>query len=149
MLNWIKSMFKKYRELIAYAFFGVLTTLVDAGTFTLLGLLVFKERYIEINNIISQIIAILFAYFTNRKWVFLSKALTKKDVAVEFFSFIQARVFTLLLSLGMVSLFVRVFNFDQFIVKYVSTVVVIILNYILSKLYVFRERKPKNKENAM
>lgn len=135
------NLYNKYKEIINYLIFGILTTLVSlivyyGLVFTILNPNVLLE--LQIANILSWIAGVLFAYFTNRKYVFNSKNENKMK---EFFSFSGSRVITLLLDMGIMFLFVSVLGGNDKIFKLVSQVLVVIGNYILSKLIVFKGDK--------
>ena len=135
------ELYKKYKEIINYLIFGVLTTVVSLATyyicvFTFLN----PENPVELQiaNIISWIFAVLFAYVTNRKYVFESK---EKNKVKEATKFVGSRVFTLILDMGVMWLGVTILGFSDKIMKMVSQVLIIIGNYIISKLFVFKEEK--------
>lgn len=135
------ELYKKYKEIINYLIFGVLTTVVSLATyyicvFTFLN----PENPVELQiaNIISWIFAVLFAYVTNRKYVFESK---EKNKVKEATKFVGSRVFTLILDMGVMWLGVTILGFSDKIMKMVSQVLIIIGNYIISKLFVFKKEK--------
>lgn len=136
----------KYREIINYLIFGFLTTLVSLVTYYLLTITVLdatNSMQLQIANIISWVVGVLFAYFTNRKFVFDSKNMNKKK---EFITFVTSRVSTLLLDMLVMFLFVTVLGYNDKIIKLISQVLVIVGNYLLSKLIVFR--KDKNEKSS-
>ena len=135
------ELYKKYKEIINYLIFGVLTTVVSLATyyicvFTFLN----PENPVELQiaNIISWIFAVLFAYVTNRKYVFESK---EKNEVKEATKFVGSRVFTLILDMGVMWLGVTILGFSDKIMKMVSQVLIIIGNYIISKLFVFKKEQ--------
>ena len=135
------KLYKKYKEIINYLIFGVLTTVVSLATyyicvFTFLN----PENPVELQiaNIISWIFAVIFAYVTNRKYVFESK---EKNKVKEATKFVGSRVFTLILDMGVMWLGVTILGFSDKIMKMVSQVLIIIGNYIISKLFVFKKEK--------
>lgn len=143
MINLIINLYKKYKEIINYLIFGVLTTLVNLAVKYLLLFTVLKADnpvQLQIAIIISWIIAVLFAYFTNRKFVFES---SEKNKIKEFVNFVIARISTLLLEMLIMWFFVTFLklNTDLWVVIFtlISQVAVIVGNYILSKLYVFKK----------
>lgn len=142
MKNNLKNMLKKYREQIVYLLFGGLTTVINWLVYT--GLVLVGQG-IAFANTLAWIVAVLFAYFTNRSLVFQSRNVEKKAVIKEFFIFIGSRVatgmveligFPLLYYMGMKQ---TIFGIDGFVAKVIISVIVIILNYIMSKLVVFRK----------
>lgn len=139
----IKEYYKKYEEVIKYLIFGVLTTIVN---YIVYYGIVFIAKTSEgavgfFANIIANICAILFAYVTNRNFVFANKATGKKDIAKEMFSFFSCRVFSMVVDALIYWIGHSILGIWDLIVKTVSQVVIIILNYVLSKLIVFRKKK--------
>ena len=135
----IKKIIKKIltRETILYIVFGVLTTLVNIGVSTLL-LEVCKIEG-NIASTIGIITSIIFAYFTNRKMVFNSQAIGLKENFKEFLKFIFGRAFTMLLEIGGVYLLYSVIGMQYVISKLIMTVIVIIVNFFLSKFFAFKK----------
>lgn len=132
------KIYMKYKEKILYLFFGVLTTLISLLTYYILTFTILNvdnSLELQIANIISWITGILFAYFTNREYVFNSN---NKNIK-EFIKFILSRIFTLLLDMLIMYVFVTKLKYNNIIIKLVSQVVVIVTNYILSKLIVFKK----------
>lgn len=129
------------REVIMYIIFGVLTTLVNLIiSFVLVG--AFKIDG-SIASAIGIIASILFAYFTNRKWVFNSQAKSFKEKINEFWKFIAGRLVTMVIEQGGVMILYGALNMPFTPVKLSLTIIVIILNYIFSKFFAF---KTKNEE---
>lgn len=143
MLKNIFTLYKKYKEIINYLIFGVLTTIVSLATKYLLLFTIFDASnavQLQSSIIISWVVAVLFAYFTNRKFVFES---TNKNKFKEFVNFVVARLATLLLEMLIMWFFVTLLklNSDFYVVLFtiISQVVIIIGNYMFSKLFVFRK----------
>ena len=143
MINKVKQLYLKYKEIVNYLFFGGLTTVVALIVkwgllFTFLN--ASNGFELQVAVILSWIAAVLFAYFTNRKYVFESKSENKKR---EFINFIIARLATLLLDMFIMWFFVTLLklNTDLYVLIFtlVSQVLVIIGNYIFSKLFVFKK----------
>lgn len=127
------KLYNKYKEIINYLIFGVLTTIVSIVSykiFTLIGI-----NYL-ISNVISWIISVTFAYITNRKYVFESN---NNDQLKEMIKFFSSRVTSLLVETILMLILVDLIRINDFIAKIICQVVVIILNYILSKLVVFKK----------
>ena len=133
----LKALLVKYREILSYLIFGVLTTLVNYVSYLLLAPF-FKVSFIPVT--IAWILSVLFAYFTNRKYVFQSKASGKKALLFEILSFFGARLLSLGLDLGIMAVFADWLSFNDKIVKLVSNVFVVIFNYVASKLVIFRKK---------
>lgn len=135
----IKELYKKYKEVINYLIFGVLTTLVSLAVYYISVLTVLDPEnafQLQVANIISWIAGVAFAYFTNRKYVFESKETNKVKEASKF---VLARVTTLVMDMLIMWLGVTILHGNDKIVKLISQVVVIVSNYVFSKLFVFKK----------
>lgn len=137
----IKELYNKYKEILMYLIFGVLTTVVNIVSYFLLA------RILHIDTVVSTVIAlilsILFAYITNKIFVFESKTNTAKELLKEIISFFGCRAFTGILDVAFMYITVEVFNLNDMIMKIISNIVVIIVNYIFSKLIIFKKDKRK------
>ena len=137
MTKW-KALFQKYKDVIPYAIFGVLTTLVNIASYWLcahaLGMPVMAS------TIIAWILAVLFAYVTNRKWVFLSEAKGRRAIVKEMVSFFACRLATGLVDWACMFLFVDVLHWNDVLIKTGANILVIALNYIASKLIIFKKQ---------
>ena len=134
------KLFNKYREIILYLIFGVLTTLVSLVTYYILVKTFLNPKNgfeLQMANIISWCISVMFAYFTNRKYVFESH---NDNKIKELFKFVSSRLITLFMDMTIMFIGVTVINFDDKIVKIISQVVIIIANYLFSKLIVFNKK---------
>lgn len=122
------------REIFWYVFFGVLTTLINIVAYWILyyGISVSNT----LSTIIAWVLSVIFAYVTNRLWVFEKGNKSTLKEATEFF---MARVSTGVLDLLIMHLFVEVLLLEGGIIKILSNVIVIVLNYLLSKLFVFKK----------
>lgn len=137
----IIDLFNKYKEVIMYLIFGVLTTVVSLVTYYVLTLTILNPNsalQLQLANIISWIVSVAFAYVTNRKFVFESKS---ENIVKELSSFVGGRVLTLLMDMAIMFIFVTLLHFNDKIFKMISQVIVIVANYIISKLFVFKESK--------
>lgn len=141
MITKVKKLFKN--EAVSYLFWGVGATVVNWIVYTVLS---FASPYsMVICNSIAWLAAVLFAYITNRFFVFHSKTHGLTALLREFFLFISARVFTGLFEIFLPSLLFRLgirqtfLGIEGFWAKAIVTVLIIVLNYILSKLIVFRK----------
>jgi putative flippase GtrA len=121
------------RELIAYIFFGVLTTAVNIITYFLFAD-VFTVNYL-ISNIIAWFVSVLFAYVTNRIWVFESRS---SDIIKEISLFFGGRLFSGIVDTGLLYVMVDILTIGDFISKITTQIIVVILNYVISKLVVFK-----------
>lgn len=134
------KIYKKYEELINYLIIGVLTTVVSLATYYLLTLTVLDASnaiYLQIANIIAWLVSVTFAYFTNRNFVF--KVQNKSNIR-EGINFYLSRISTLLIDMIIMYIFVSLLKFDNRIMKLITQIVIIILNYILSKFIVFKKQ---------
>lgn len=141
MFNKLMDIYKKYKEGINYLIFGGLTTLLSLIVYYVLTNTIINPKdavQLQIANVISWICGFLFAYFTNRKYVFESKT---KNVLKEFFSFFLSRISTLLLDMLIMYVFVTALNYNDQVFKIISQIAVIVSNYLLSKLIVFKKEK--------
>ena len=139
----LKDLFYKYKELILYVFFGGLTTLVNWGGYWLLADL-FHVPYLWATAI-AQIVSMLFAYVTNRIWVFESKAKGVAAVFWEMVRFFGCRGASFVLDLLCMRVGVGALHINDKVMKLLSNVIVIIVNYVFSKVFVFRKPPEKQK----
>ena len=140
----MKQLFVKYRELILYVFFGGLTTLVNWGLYWLLANPL-GVSYLWATAI-AQIASILFAYVTNRIWVFQSKARGFREVSLEMLRFFGARGISFFLDLGCMYVGVDLLHINDTWMKLLANILVIIANYVFSKVFVFRKGREKSKD---
>ena len=132
------KLYQKNEELVNYLFFGGLGFFVSIIAFEIPRLLGVN---IIASNVISWIVAVIFIYFTNRKFVFNSDKKDKKSVTIEVISFFAARLFTLLLETLCILLIADVLHWGDLFAKCVGQFVVIVTNYILSKFLIFKKKK--------
>lgn len=132
-MNILKKILNK--ETFLYLIFGILTTIVNIVSFFLFN----KLFNYKLSNIIAFILAIVFAYITNKKYVFESKKEEKTEIIKEFIFFIGSRLFTFVLDMLLMVLFIEVLFMNVLISKIIANIFVIILNYILSKKLVFKK----------
>lgn len=130
----INNYFKKHKEVILYLFFGGLTTIISIAVFMLFTTVLPLNELIA--NIISWVIAVLFAFLTNRKWVFDDKGQGFFLSAIKFY---VARVTTLLVEEGIIFVFITLLSCNSLLVKISAQIIVIVLNYVLSKIFVFKK----------
>lgn len=141
MLEKIKALLNRYYEMISYLFWGGCTTVVSWATYSVFSLL---SGNVFLSNVLSWICAVLFAYVTNKLWVFRSKSWKKEVVVKEFSMFMSSRILTGILEIVLVPLFVKigltqtVFGIKGSASKIIVSFLVIILNYAFSKLFVFK-----------
>lgn len=133
----ILSLIEKYWDILSYLFFGVLTTVVNylvyLPCYNLLGLSA------SISNVIAWVVAVAFAYLTNKPWVFRSHDWSRATVIPELTRFVGCRFGSGVLETGIIFLTVDLLCWNGNVMKLVTSVLVVILNYIGSKLLVFRK----------
>ena len=143
----IKKMWKKYGQIVSYLFFGVATTGINWIVYSLSNTV--AGLSMNVSNIIAWVVAVLFAFVTNKAFVFFSKSWSGQALLEEFVKFIGARVATGIIEIGGLPLLYQlgikqsIFGVEGFVAKIIISVVVIILNYVFSKFIVFSEKKSK------
>jgi len=141
MIYKVKKLYKKYKEIINYLIIGFLTTIVSLLSFYLVRLLIFTNNSqldIQISNIISWIFAVLFAFITNKKYVFESKSQGTNKLK-EMIKFYLSRVTTLLIDMGTMWILTSPLHINDKISKIIVQFIIVILNYVFSKLFVFKK----------
>ena len=152
MIEKIKRLLATYREQLLYLIFGGLTTVVDWSISFLLyhfwgAEIESTKLLIHAVNLLAWVAAVLFAFVTNRKWVFGSKRRGFLPVLGELGGFAGGRVFTFLLQEAIFFVFFNLLSVNEYAVKLIAAVLVIILNYFISKLLVFRNRDNEKHTN--
>ena len=122
---------------VMYLVFGVLTTVVDWVAYRILRLSGLGYMF---SNVVAWAAAVVFAFVTNKFMVFNSKSVDRLIIIKEFISFVGARVFSLLLQLVGIELMIDYANINEYIAKAVMTVVVVVCNYVFSKLFIFKDK---------
>lgn len=132
------TLFAKYKQTILYLIFGVLSTIVNILTY------IFCTRNLNIEFLISNwiawIIAVLFAYITNKFFVFESKKTNIKFLIKELSSFVSCRLLSGIIEMILMYIIISLMSLNDFIVKIITNVVVVILNFIFSKLIIFKNK---------
>jgi len=134
----IISLFVKHKQIILYIFFGAITTAIGFISFFVLTR--WMGAPLVAANVISWIIAVLFAYLSNRFWVFKSNTCGFFSIMKEFWSFIAARIFSGIMDTVLMIILVDFLSVYDLIAKLVVSIIVIILNFILSKWIVFKKK---------
>ncbi len=146
----LKELLNKHKEIIGYIFWGVMTTAVSFVTYSLFTLLF--TAFLDTNaamfiaNALSWVCAVLFAFITNKLWVFGSKSFEKAVVLPEFLKFISSRIATGIIEMAGLPLLVylglggALFGIDGLVAKIIINVIVIVLNYVFSKLLIFKKK---------
>lgn len=128
---------KRLWEVFIYLFFGGLATVVNIVTYAIAFQLIHLSW--PVSNAISWICSVLFAYVTNKVWVFQSKSKTFKDLAWEFGKFVFARVVSFGMDMFCMYLFIDMLHTGNLLAKLITQVVVVIANYVFSKVFIFKK----------
>ncbi len=128
----MKNLLIKYKPIISYLVFGIFTTLINWGAYYLCYSIVTIPNIAS--TVIAWILAVSFAFITNKFWVFNSKALNKNVFIHELWTFIVARLTTGIIDVVIMYFAVDMFAMNSTIWKLISNIIVIIINYVLSKL---------------
>lgn len=135
----ILKIYRKNEEAISYLFWGFAAFLLGVGTFYLFANMM--GLYEQIANVLSWIICVIFAYLTNRTFVFKSKVKGFANIVIEFKDFVVARVLTLVMENAILFVMIDLMTINNMIAKLVGQFVVIVSNYFLSKLWIFKKKK--------
>lgn len=132
----IINLCKRYKGLFWYGFFGIATTVINIITYDICSLKIGLGTVVS--TIIAWSIAVIFAFLTNRKFVFKSSSITHSEKFNEFIRFIVSRLSTGVVDVAGMYIFVDIFQMNGRLIKILMNIVVIILNYIASKKVVFK-----------
>lgn len=136
VFRWFEPIYIKYKETLIYLFFGGVSFLLNIIMFIVI------DKYLHINELINNIICwiscVLFQFFTNRTWVFDGHVNTRREFIKQMCSFFSGRLFTLAIEEIILVIFIKLLGLNAIAVKLVAQIVVIILNYIISKKIIFR-----------
>ena len=142
MIERIKKLYNNYKEIVNYLIIGVLTTVVSLVSFYLIRIFVFTSNSqfdIQLANVISWVLAVLFAFVTNKKYVFESKS-TGYQKFLEMIKFYVSRLTTLGVEMFVMWLLTSPLKVDDMISKIIVQFIIVILNYVFSKLFVFKKK---------
>ncbi len=128
---------KKYKELITYIFVGVLTTIVNLVIYYIFTRICNFSPYTS--NIIAWIVAVLFAFFSNKFIVFKSIDKRFKTIFKEGISFTSMRILSLGLEMITLYILISIFSWNDMVVKLIAQIIVTVSNYIFSKLFIFKK----------
>lgn len=134
----IKNLWLRYKELFFYAVFGVGATVINIVSYRVLAN-TFGKKYFLIANIIAWILAFIFAFITNKLFVFESKRWEAQIAMKEFVGFLSARLATGILDTVLMLFFVSVISLDDTLSKIIINILVIIINYVASKFFIFKK----------
>ena len=137
-LRILNPFYKKNKEVLLYLFFGGLTFLVSVISYAYFNVTLGINELVA--NIISWVLAVAFAFFTNRIWVFQAPTKTVSQFLMQLIRFFMGRVATLVVEEVILLVFITILGFNSMAVKVIAQVIVIVLNYVISKLVVFRKK---------
>ncbi len=133
----IQLLWNRYREIVLYLFFGVCSTIINIVAYYVCA------HPLQLGTVVSTclawLIAVICAYTTNKLWVFESRLTERHAIWKEMFSFFTCRVLTGLLDLAIMYVCVDMLKLQDIVIKTASNVIVIVLNYLASKLFIFRK----------
>lgn len=132
----MKNMLEKYKSILMYLFFGICTTVINIVTYWMFYISLDFPNVLS--TIFSWIISVLFAYITNKLWVFESRSFGKKVLVREIATFFGARFISGIIDLAIMFLFVDMLLFPAMIIKFISNIFVVIFNYVTSKVVIFK-----------
>lgn len=141
----LREFYYKNESVMLYLIVGAMTTAVSV-IFQYIPLLMGFPT--EVNTTVSWIFAATFAFFTNKAWVFKNEERTKKDWLSQAAAFYGARLATYFLELSFMSFTVRVLEQNEYVMKLIAQVFILIINYIFSKLVVFRKKDGEEKRDV-
>ena len=135
----IFDLIQKYYDILAYLFFGVLTTVLNY----IIYLPCYNVLHLSasVSNVIAWVFAVVFAYLTNKPFVFRSYDWSAQTVIPEFTKFVGGRIASGVMETAIIFLTVDLLRWDGNIMKLLTSVLVVVLNYVASKLFVFRKNK--------
>ena len=144
--RFIQEFYYKHESVMLYLIVGAMTTAVSIIAQYIPAFMGFPT---EANTAISWVCAVTFAFFANKIWVFRDDSNERSDWIRQAFSFYGARFLTFLIELGFMSLTVRILHQNEYIMKLVAMIFILVLNYLFSKLVIFRKKtdygnKPEN-----
>ncbi len=143
-LKKITDWYRLHKEGMRYLVFGGLSTVVNILIFMFFQNLIGFST--TISNIIAWIVAVLFAYITNKLFVFYSESNNIINLLKEIASFLGARIFTLIIETIYLNITIDYFNFNSILMKIISNIIVIILNFIFSKIFIFKNNSKLKEE---
>lgn len=140
MKKFVNDIYQKYKEYINYVIIGALTTIVSLGTYYICVKTIFDPNIplqLQVANIVSWIVAVVFAYFANRKYVFES---SNMSILKEMSTFFVARLSTLGLDMLIMFCLVTIIGMNDKIAKLLVQAIIMVTNYVLSKFVVFKKQ---------
>lgn len=143
MVDKICGVYKKYKQVILYLFFGGLSFLLSMITYYIFTLCC----NVLVANILSWVIVVAFSYITNEKFVFTGDKDSRKITFRKISQFYMGRLFTLGIEEIILYLFILVLGLNDILIKIIAQMVVIILNYIISKFVIFKKKEVRKLDN--
>ena len=139
-IKWCFDLYLKYFDIMNYLICGGISTVVNIAVYAIC------EKTLNWNNVIAStcfawLIAVIVAYILNKIIVFESKGLTKKELLKEIWSFFIFRILSGVIDIAFMKITVDVLGANDILMKIISNIVVIILNYIFSKVFIFKKKK--------
>lgn len=142
ILRFFRPFYKKHKEALLYLLFGGLSFFLNLFLFKTID--TFTPLNALVNNVICWVVCVLFQFFTNRTWVFESKVENVSGFLRQLFDFVTGRLFTLVVEEVILAIFISWLGLNSMLVKLAAQVVVIVLNYVISKLWVFKDKSKKS-----
>lgn len=142
--KFVRDFYYKHESVMLYLIVGAMTTAVSLITQYIPLLMGFPT---EVNTTVSWICAVTFAFFTNKVWVFKNESKTKSDWIKQAAAFYGGRLTTYFLELAFMSFTVRVLMQNEYLMKLIAQVFILIINYLFSKLVVFAKKREKGERN--
>lgn len=142
----INNLIKKFlnKETISYLIFGVLTTIINIVVFWFaereLAFIMSEDTASLVGNVIAWVISVAFAFVTNKLFVFESKSMAFKVVMAELTGFVIARLLSLAFDEGFMFVAIVLLGMNSLLAKIISNVFVVIINYVLSKFFIFKNK---------
>ena len=140
----IRRLLRKYKEPILYVFFGGLTTLLNMAVYFVCTKAL--KMGLEISDILAWIAGVLFAYVTNKLFVFESRNRKGRQLWLEFGEFVGARVLSLVVDVLFLEITVKGLGWWDVPMKILANIIVIIMNYVFSKLFIFKKKEETKDE---
>ena len=134
-MDW-KKFYRKYKDVIPYVIFGILTTGVNIVVYWMMAHLFYFS--VMVSTVLAWVLSVLFAYITNRRWVFNSNVNSLSGIFKEIFSFFVCRLATGIIDWACMYIFVDLFHYQDVVIKIIANIIVVILNYLASKLVIFK-----------
>lgn len=131
--------YRKYKSILLYLFFGGVSLVINIALFIVLVNIICLDALIS--NVVCWIVCVIFQFYTNRTWAFEGRVDTKSAFLKQMISFFGSRGFTLLVEETILAIFIEGLSCDAAIIKIIAQFVTIVMNYILSKMFVFRKKK--------